>query len=441
MSVTLVRGLNWLGDAVMSLPALSAIHKAAPLDDLVVLSGPATQAIYALAAGVKKVLVDQKGWRSRLKLLKTLKSLAPQKTILLQNAFGAAALAFLARLPERQGYARDARSFLLSRAIPIAPQSRLGHEVFYYLDLLKALGYEASYSTPRLAISDPKTPQPWPPGFRVAIAPGAAYGEAKRYPAQDFARVAQLLHKELPLSIVILGGTGEMAAAEEVAKRLEPDLKALNLAGRTSMSEALAVLNSCQLLIANDSGLAHVAGALGRPVVVLFGPTNPLATGPLAKKKLVLLDPADCAPCKNRVCPKKERICFLGLKPALVAEKILAFLKPKNQDGSPTLFWPIDQADWAEPNLSLPNLNIVKLPLASPEELRRIINQYKVDFNSAFWLSSRLDFLAFGQKLGGQTIMVVDPKNPQPFSQAYRLNPDLAAPDLSRGLEWIASQI
>ncbi|MDR0549777.1 MAG: hypothetical protein LBI10_10275, partial [Deltaproteobacteria bacterium] len=176
-SKLLVRGLNWLGDAVMSLPALASLGQEEPAKEIMVVAGPSATAVYSRAPLRPKVLADPKGLRSRLKLIKALKNFSPEKTLLLQNAFGAAALAFLAGLPNREGYARDGRGILLNRAIPIQPKYRLAHEAFYYLGLLTDLGYPAAYSSPRLVLEpdDLKLSQDLSlskEGFYLALAPG-----------------------------------------------------------------------------------------------------------------------------------------------------------------------------------------------------------------------------------------------------------------------------
>ncbi|MDR2421930.1 MAG: lipopolysaccharide heptosyltransferase II [Deltaproteobacteria bacterium] len=356
MAKILVRGLNWLGDAVVSLPAILALHRARSQDDLYVISGPSTKDVYALAPGVKEAWPDRKGLRDRYRLVKSLKALEPKETVIFQNALSAAALAFLAGLPNRQGYARDGRSWLLNRAVPIKPKHRLAHEAFYYLGLLKGLGIPAPFSAPRLTLGPPGRPLAPPagfappPGFLVALAPGAAYGEAKRYPAQDFAQIANILAKSLPIGVVVLGGPGEAAAAKATQSLLGPGVKCLNLAGRTTLPEVMAVLAQCQLLVANDSGLMHLAGALGLPTVALFGPTNPLATGPLGHKSLVLRVPALCSPCRHRQCPKPERVCFLGLTPLTAANKILKFIAPPSPRGPAAIFYQVGPQPGSSPS-------------------------------------------------------------------------------------------
>ncbi|MDR1871405.1 MAG: lipopolysaccharide heptosyltransferase II [Deltaproteobacteria bacterium] len=439
MSPILVRGLNWLGDAVLSLPAIRAIHKDAPDEDIYVVSAPATSGIYRLAPGVKEVFVDDKKLATRLKLIKDLQALKPEKTIFLPNAISGPILAFLAGLPNRQGYARNGRSFLLRKAIPLKPENRLAHEVFYYLDLLEALGIKAPYVSPRLlAPTDLKIDLP--PKFLVALAPGAAYGEAKRYPAAKFAKIAQLLAKELDLAIVILGGPSEIPAAKETLEALGPDIPALNLAGQTSLIEALAVLAKCGLLIANDSGLAHLAGAVDTPLAVLFGPTNPLATGPLGRQSLVLRQSVPCAPCRNRSCPRPQKICFLGLTPEAVAARVLKFLEPAKARGLSGLFLAGNQ-DQVGPEYN----PIVKKPQENLSDFGQKAKALGLNLSESFFMGQDLGFLALGQSLGARTILVANPASPATFKAALFNSPTLALPDIAvpnvtRGLEWLTNR-
>jgi heptosyltransferase-2 len=489
----LVRGLNWLGDAVMSLPAISALRKASPSADLRVLAHPRALEIYGLALEANKAISDQKGFWGRLNTFKALRDFKPDKTILLQNAFGAAALAFLARLPNRAGYARDGRGFLLNKAIKIAKKSRLCHEAFYYLDLLAALGIPAPYEAPRLnppprfldsKISFEALGLPPQKGFWLALAPGAAYGEAKRYPARDFARIANLLAEKMAIeTVAILGGPGEALATRETRQFLNEKLTALDLAGRTDLGQAMAVLSRCGLLVANDSGLSHLAGALSIPSATLFGPTNPLTTGPLAKKSLVLRKPSPCSPCRDRNCQRPRRICFEDLSPLFCAERILSFLGEPSPKGPAILrvlggFYgddalnatarvKLDPRDWENPEdgetaenkadfkekaeiatfrekereylISLKKPN--EKPSEKPEdEYVRRKAQKPGSFGTVYYMGDDLEFLAKGQNLGAKTILTANEKKPEIFTAALALNLTVAVPDKTRGLEWIADR-
>jgi len=333
-----VRGTNWIGDAVMTLPALAALHDHFPQARLTVLTRPWAAGVYQGQPGVARVMTYEPAGRHRglTGSWRLTRELAPfDLALLFQNAFSAALFPALARIPERWGYARDGRGWLLTRAIRVEPGDLAVHQVFYYLNLLEKLGIPAPYRPPRLpldeaALAESETllnqaglgnGQPI-----LALAPGAAFGPAKRWPEAEFAQAARLILSQRPGGTVILGGADEAPAAARLAEMLpEPRL---NLAGRTPLSTAKAVLSRAALLLTNDSGLMHLAGALGVPLVAVFGPTDPTATAPLGLSRLII-SKAPCAPCLKRVCPLPRQICFDEVSPSLVAEAALELLAEK----------------------------------------------------------------------------------------------------------------
>jgi heptosyltransferase-2 len=183
------------------------------------------------------------------------------------------------------------------------------HTVFYYLGLLTALGEVQDFSYPELSLNAQEQKaaaallsakagpagQPW-----VGLSPGAAYGPAKRWPAERFAALAEELSRQWGANLVLLGGPEDQAVAAEVQRHCRVPLA--NLTGRTSLRQALGVLRQLRLLITNDSGLMHAAAALMVPLVALFGSTDPAATGPFTEKATVLHHPLPCAPCLKRTC-------------------------------------------------------------------------------------------------------------------------------------------
>ncbi|MDR0549526.1 MAG: glycosyltransferase family 9 protein, partial [Deltaproteobacteria bacterium] len=265
----------------------------------------------------------------------------------------------------------------------------------------------------------------------------AAYGEAKRYPAKDFAALANLLAAEINLAaVVILGGPKEIQAAKATASFLRPELLVHNLAGQTNLYQALGILSHCRLLIANDSGLSHLAGALDVPTATLFGPTNPLTTGPLSRHSLVVREPVPCAPCRSRACPKKERLCFLGLTPPKVVAKILNFLPiPKALKEPLVVYQEPGPKSW--PLL----INALKVDSTDPYALEKFKEILTSSKNSLFFLGQDLNFLEIGQKLGAQTILIANPSQPKLFEAAYELGPTLAAPDADWGLAFILERL
>src|SRR5260221_1027436 len=217
--------------------------------------------------------------------------------VLLPNSLRAAAEAWLARIPQRLGYARGGRGLLLTRTLPVPPRNPVRlHQRYYYLDLVTALGGPDDDSLPELRRDSSATDA----RNVVAICPGAEYGPAKRWPVENFVAVAKHLTAKHHAKIVLLGAPGDAAIAEEFLRQLP---EAENRAGKTSLAEFLAALTSARLVLCNDSGAMHAASALGVPTVAIFGSTEPLLTGPMGARTAVLRHHVPCSPCFLRECP------------------------------------------------------------------------------------------------------------------------------------------
>ena len=162
-------------------------------------------------------------------------------------------------------------------------------------------------------------------GRWIALQPGARWRN-KRWPAESFAVTASILAKRIPgARFVVLGGGNECDLAAAVADGL-PD-RALNLAGKTNLSETVEWLRACDVLVTNDTGPMHIAAALGKPVVALFGPTNERRTGPYGQLSSVIRAPMDCAPCMKESCNQPiYAACLKAIPPELAAERVIAAL-------------------------------------------------------------------------------------------------------------------
>ncbi len=332
----LVRATNWVGDAVMTLPALAALHQICPQAEIEVLARSWVGAVYAAAPGVSRVIAydkqaDYPGLGGKLRLARELKQRRYDWAILWQNAFEAALIAWLARVPTRLGYGSDGRSALLTHAIPRSEAVRQVHETSYYLYILQEAGLlerdpPDGGVQPQLNIASPDAA--WSKEFLagqglkqsrlLGLAPGAAYGPAKQWPAQRFAATARELATDFD-AVLLFGSQGEAGACARVAESL-PGLKVLDMAGVTSLGQALALLQRLDLFITNDSGLMHAAAALGRPIVAVFGSTNPITTGPLGPRVSLLRKEVDCSPCLEPECAKGDLRCFTAIEPQEVAQ-------------------------------------------------------------------------------------------------------------------------
>lgn len=304
----LVRAPNWVGDAVMSLPVLAGLRRIFTQGAIIVLAVPRVASLFSRQPGVAEVILYPPGpekWR----LLWELRGRF-DLALALPNSLESALGLWLAGAPARVGYNTDARRPFLTTVLGGRNRLKGLHQVYYYLGLLRAFGQLESFSHPTLFLAPEEitvakkmltdgaafAPGPW-----VGLSPGAAYGPAKRWPAERFAALAGALQDEFMAGIVLLGGPDDREAADRV-KVLMPRAPK-DLTGRTTLRQALGILANLKLLVTNDSGLMHAAAALGTPLVAIFGSTDPVATGPFASQATVLHYPRDCAPCFKRTCP------------------------------------------------------------------------------------------------------------------------------------------
>jgi len=321
----LVRGPNWLGDAVMCEPAIRGLRKLFPEAQIAMLVKPAVADLFAGHPALTRVLTfDTKGRHAGLSgkwaLAGQLRRQGFDLAILFQNAFEAAFLTFLAGVPRRYGYATDGRSLLLSNPV-VAPHRRaLVHQVRYYWDLLKPLGLTGDPPAPELVVF-PEEEQAiarrfaqggfTPTDVVVGINPGSTYGGAKRWLPERFAEATERLCRTIRASheqqvhVVIFGAKGEEQLGQEIAARLSS--RSLVLSGATTIRELMAAVKRCAVLLTNDTGPMHIASAFQVPVVAIFGPTDWRTTAPFGSAHSIVREPVECAPCLLRECPIDHR--------------------------------------------------------------------------------------------------------------------------------------
>jgi len=244
---------------------------------------------------------------------------------LLQNAFEAALIAWLAGIPNRIGYNRDGRGLLLTRSTaPPKPGEIPRHERFYYLELLRrAAIIDSLPESERIELHAP-------PGERkrmIGVSPGAAYGGAKRWLPERFAEAAARIANARDASIALFGSQAEREICSQIeVSTLLRGVEISNYAGRTSLGQFIELAASCEIFLTNDSGAMHIASALGIPTVAIFGATDDVATGPTGPLARVVREPVECSPCLLRECPIDHR-CMTRVSAERVAEEALALLK------------------------------------------------------------------------------------------------------------------
>ncbi|MDT5271099.1 MAG: heptosyltransferase [Acidobacteriota bacterium] len=320
-----MRGVNWVGDAVMTVPALRELRRVLPRARLTLATRPWAEGIFAGADFIDDLLVTGNTSNKPSAVFREAREWRAPRfdlAILFPNAFAPALVAALARIPVRVGYATQGRSALLTQRVGVPVWRGQRHEVFYYLHLIAELErwlYGASTVETRepdtgLRVTDARLREAQlllvESGVRpgrplVAMCPGSTNSRAKRWPAERFAAVADMFKERVGADVVLLGAREEMDISEEVAQHMR--VPPVVLTGKTDLAQTAAVLKASDLLVTNDTGPAHVAAAVGCPVVVIFGPTNPITTQPFSTSAEVVRHPPDCAPCMLRDCPIDHR--------------------------------------------------------------------------------------------------------------------------------------
>ncbi len=361
----LVRGVNWLGDAVMTTPALLRLREALPQTHLALLTHEKLAGLWHGHPAVDEVLT----FGAKEGIFSVARRLRDQRfdaALVLPNSVRTGLEVRLAGIPRRTGYAASWRNWLLTEVVPwradavkmrkksteevrrLVAESQgraavrpgelpsAGHHIFHYLHLAAVLGAKPEPLAPHVAVSDAevaavKAKFDLPDGLLVGLNAGAEYGPAKRWPADRFIATARELRARLNCSFVIFGGAADGALATEIAAALasapsdlQPPAVSLvtNLAGRTSLRELCAALRACRVVLTNDTGPMHVAAAVGTRLVALFGSTSPELTGPGRPGGLrhqLLRGEAPCAPCFLRQCPVDFRCMNSLTVPMVVA--------------------------------------------------------------------------------------------------------------------------
>ena len=320
-----LRAPNWLGDAVLALPAMAAVRRARPDAAIAVAAIPAVVPLFredTSARADEVIPVDGRGEPAALRAGRF------DAALLFPNSFRSALSARQAGIPERWGYAASLRSPLLTRAVR-RPRRRV-HQTVYYLELVRGLGVEADETLPCVRVTPSTAARAGalleeagvaPDATLVGFAPGAAYGYAKRWPPPRVAAVIARLSRERGVVCVLGGAEADRPAGREIESALPPDVRAVNLIGRTDLRVFAGVLARLRALVSNDSGAMHLAAAVGVPVTAVFGPTDERVTAPAGSHHDVLRHQVFCRPCMLRECPIDHR-CMTGVTAEAVFDAV-----------------------------------------------------------------------------------------------------------------------
>lgn len=373
----LVRGVNWLGDAVMTTPALTRLRERFPDARICLLTKPHLGGLWRLHSLVDDVIELERG-ESLSQLGARLAKYEFGLGIAFPNSLRTALELRLGRIPHRVGYEGNGRRFILNHRVPhrqgVYQMRKLGtlevkeairkerpaqpdipataHHIHHYLHLVSYLGASAEPCTPSWtvpAVTRTDAIEKFGLPVRedvpvIGINAGAEFGPAKRWPTESFRAVIKQLHAQAPCRFILFGGPGDLGIAAQIADRLALEisetpnarpLALLDLCGKTSLPELAAALSICDVLISNDTGPTHLAAAVGTPVVVPFGSTSAPLTGPGlpgSGPHQFLSAAPPCAPCFRPDCPVDLR-CMNDIKPEQV---VAAAMKEIAAEEAPT---------------------------------------------------------------------------------------------------------
>ncbi|MDQ2868520.1 MAG: lipopolysaccharide heptosyltransferase II [Verrucomicrobiota bacterium] len=310
----LIRSSNWLGDAIMSMPAVRAIKRGRPDAHVTVAAPEKLAAAWKLLPEVDEVIaLPSKSVSQTARLLRERAKF--DVAILFPNSLRSALEIWLARVPRRVGFRGHRRRWLLNQIVPEEFVRGIQHQADKYLTLARSCGADAKIDWPA---ARPVVSRRAP--LRIALCPGAEYGPAKRWAAERFDEVARAVSEKIPSAYFIFGTAGDSETGKEIAGALT-GISVTDRTGETSLEELIAELRDCDLLLTNDTGTMHLASLLGVKTVAIFGSTEPALTGPLGDGHIVIRHHVECSPCFLRECPIDFR-CMNEVTSAEVAAAI-----------------------------------------------------------------------------------------------------------------------
>jgi heptosyltransferase-2 len=315
----LVRGVNWVGDTVLSYPTVQQLKTLFPKSHLAVLIPSSLVDLWKTFPYVDEIIPFQKKggigslWED-LNLSQSLKERNFDLAVILPRSFRSALHIYLARIPIRIGYRNEGRSLFLSHGIRRTKEMLRVHRVYYYQKLLEPLGKIENPPSPQIFLreEDRKWAGRALDGLGISkgeiligMNPGATYGLAKCWYPDRFGELGKRLSEKWQTKLLLFGKEEERPIIHEILKHM--GTKGIDLSGKTGLLQLAALMERCALLVTNDTGTMHVATAVGTPVVAIFGSTPPLTTGPWGEGHVVVKKDVPCGPCWKRVCPTDHR--------------------------------------------------------------------------------------------------------------------------------------
>lgn len=339
----LIVGLNWLGDSIMTMPAIQAYRRVFPEKRLVMLVKPALGKLWPMHPAIDETLICEESLPEILKISAQIRGRHFATAFILPQSFRSALIPFLAKIPQRIGLRGHFRSCLLTTIAHLPQNAANLHQQYEYMTIL---GQEAIRDElPLLRINSAHSAKAealleYGKKHWIGLIPGAARGAAKRWPADYFSALGKILKKKLKCNIVIFGSTADKKLCARISSAIGNDVfpastdpapagnhaeGVINLAGQTSLPELAAFMSRCSVVIGNDSGGVHLAAAAGAAVIAIFGITDPAKTKPLGPRVVVLQD----SPLSARDIPRHSAAAEQSLKnilPEMAAETVRSLI-------------------------------------------------------------------------------------------------------------------
>ena len=330
----IVRAPNWIGDSVLALPAIQSLSQNLPEAQFWVATKEWVRDIFLSHDFIKGTipLSEANDLKSLKESANKIKAFDFDAGVLLTNSFASAFLFYLAKIPERWGYSRDGRGFLLTRKISTKKLKNSFHQADYYKELISGLGFKVGLPSLFLHLTKEEKKKARERLLSLGVDlhrpliilnPGASYGPAKRWPAERFSALGSLLQDQSKATVLITGSRNEKELAESISSLMTQ--KPIDLMGQTSLRMLAGLVSQANLFITNDSGPMHMANALKIPVVAVFGPTDPSVTGPYQEPAVVIKKDVPCWPCSYRECPFDHR-CMRNISSEEVYKACQGFL-------------------------------------------------------------------------------------------------------------------
>ena len=315
----LVRGVNWVGDTIITYPAVQQLKTFFPDSHLAILIPSYLVDLWKTFPYVDEIIPFQKKrgigsiWED-LNLSQSLKERNFDLAVILPRSFRSALHIYLARIPIRIGYQDEWRSLFLTHGVRRTKEILRVHRVYYYQKLVESFGKLENLPSPQIVLREED--RMWADrvlkdlGIRegkplIGMNPGATYGLAKCWYPDRFGELGKRLSEKWQARVFLFGKEEERPIVREILNHM--GARGVDLTGKTGLLQLAALLERCTLLVTNDTGTMHVGAAVGIPVVALFGSTPPLVTGPWGESHVIVRKDVPCSPCWKRVCPTDHR--------------------------------------------------------------------------------------------------------------------------------------